>query len=345
MAGWRFLIPVFVIALCMASCSAGSPAPVETPATRLDTLAPSRPPEAESAGQPAQLVWRSSPWVTLAWPLDVAVAKDGRVYVRDVDNDNIQALDADGYLTKSWGKLGTGDGEFDFHDKESEHQQAVGGLAVVEDTVFVADKNRVQMFDLDGNYVGSWSSRGRKPGQILKTSHMAARFNGNIYILDSTLARIQVFTPKGELATGWPVRFKNLQYLSAICANPNGDVFVAEEFVGVAAKGQSGVRIHKFSRTGDLVQTWGKPNDEDGEFDDGEFVVGTDGMACGDDGRIYVSDVKADRVQVFDSDGHFLFSFTGPARSKPNGAIAIGDDGVIVTDTGSGSVSKFRIIR
>jgi hypothetical protein len=184
--------------------------------------------------------------------------------VREVNNDRITTLNAEGYITGSWGKLGTGDGEFDFHDNEDEHNKADGGLAVHEDTVFVADKNRVQMFDLDGKYVGSWSSRGRKPGQILKPSHMAVGFDGNIYILDTALVNVQVFTPKGELVSRWPTRVKNIHFLSAICANPDGEVFVVEE-EGVVLKGQPGMRIYKFSPTGDLLKTWGEPNDEDGE--------------------------------------------------------------------------------
>jgi outer membrane protein assembly factor BamB len=68
-------------------------------------------------------------------------------------------------------------------------------------------------------------------------------------------------------------------------------------------------------------------------------------MACGHDGRVYIGDEGADRVQVFDSDGQYLFSFTGPSGAVPNGAIAIGSDGIIVTDMNSASVSKFRLTR
>lgn len=338
--------PVLAIALllCAASCDASSPDPESASASPSpsDTLAPSVPPKGESTSSAAQLVWRSSPWITLAWPLDVAVAADGRVYVRDVANDSIVSLSADGYVTGSWGKLGTGEGEFDFHDEGHPHVKSTGGMVVHDDTVFVADKNRVQMFDLEGVYLGSWSSRGRGPGQLLKPTHMSVGYDGNIYVLDMTQRVVQVFTPDGEVVARWPIRVRNTHFLTTICANPDGEVFVAGE-IGVVPKGGRNVVIYKFSPQGDLVRTWGRPNDGDDKADDGEFLGGTSGLACGPDGRVYVGDAGADRVQVFTSDGNYLSSVTGPPGAAPNGAIALVGDGLVATDTTSGSVSRFRV--
>ena len=46
-------------------------------------------------------------------------------------------------------------------------------------------------------------------------------------------------------------------------------------------------------------------------------VGGTDRMACGPDGRVYIGDVGADRVQVFSSEGKYLFSFMAPPAQRP----------------------------
>ena len=47
-------------------------------------------------------------------PRQVAVDKDLKfVYVADSNNDRIQKFDINGNFIKSWGSMGTGDGQFD----------------------------------------------------------------------------------------------------------------------------------------------------------------------------------------------------------------------------------------
>jgi sugar lactone lactonase YvrE len=112
---------------------------------------------------------------------------------------------------------------------------------------------------------------------------------------------------------------------------------------GHTRPGQPGVGIYKFSRTGDLMKNWGKPDNGNGRLDDGEFAGGTSGIACDKQDRVFVPDEAGERVQVFDSQGKFLFSFTGPDGAKPIGPLAVKDDEVIATDGGAGSVFKFRL--
>ena len=151
-----------------------------------------------------------------------------------------------------------------------------------------------------------------------------------------------MFEPDGTLVSRWPIRVKKTHFLTTICANPEGEVFIAGE-VGVVLKGSRNVRMYKFSPTGDLVTTWGKPNDDDGEHDDAEFLGGTSGIACGPDGHVYVGDEDAARVQVFDSSGRYLSSLTSLPDGIPNGAIALAGDSIVATDPGLGSVSRYRI--
>lgn len=343
MRAWCFMFAIAVMTLGTASCQGSPSAPEESSASPVNTLAPSYPAKDHSPGQPAELLWRSGPFTAIAWPKDVAVADDGRIYVLDASADRIQTLSADGYLTKAWGKLGTGEGEFDFHDSQNEHVQSTGGLTISMGVVFVADTNRVQKFDLEGNFLGEWGSRGREPGQILKTSHVATGPDGNIYILDTALTRVQLFTPAGHLLKLWRVPLKDAEYLSEMCVSSAGEVFIAEHFVGDMRSGEPGVRIHKFSQAGDLMKSWGKPDNGDGKLEGGEFAGGTSGIACDKQDRVYVPDEAGERAQVFDSEGRFLFSFTGPDGAKPTGPLAVADHNVIATDSEAGSVLKFRL--
>ena len=82
----------------------------------------------------------------------VAVAGDGSVYVAD-GADRIDRFAADGTLLNSWGKSGTGPGEFRFGAGGGNDSGAGGGIAIGADgTVYVADtrNDRVQRFAADG---------------------------------------------------------------------------------------------------------------------------------------------------------------------------------------------------
>lgn len=83
-------------------------------------------------------------------PTDMVVTPDGDVYVTDgYANARVVRYDRDGKFVKTWGKAGTGPGEF-----SCPH-------AIARDSkgrLYVADRNnvRVQVFDPDGNFLAEW---------------------------------------------------------------------------------------------------------------------------------------------------------------------------------------------
>ena len=342
------------VALLSVSCNGSGSGPSDpalsptvstlAPTPTVNTLAPTRPSPDASTGGPADLVWTSSSWVTMPWPDDVAVAGDGRVYVRDVAKARITTLDAEGDIVGGWGGAGTGEGQFEFRDYEDPHAASYGGMTIVDDVVYVADKSRVQLFDLDGRYRGSWGSRGRGPGQFLKVFGMAGGPDGHVYIVDEVLDIVQSFTTRGRPVARWPLEVKTLRYPTALCVTPRNEVVVTDVKGDLLAE-RPAVRIHKFSSTGRLVTSWGRADDNDGSFDPGEFMNGGRGIACSDDGRVYVTDDTVNVIQVFDLRGRYLFSFGGPLGSQPNAAVAVSGDSVFSTDGGAGTVSRFRLSR
>ena len=85
-------------------------------------------------------------------PTDVALTPDGQVFVSDgYGNARIVHFDRDGKFVKSWGKLGTGPGEFSIPH----------GLALdSKGRLYVADRNnvRVQVFDQEGKFLDQWTN-------------------------------------------------------------------------------------------------------------------------------------------------------------------------------------------
>jgi DNA-binding beta-propeller fold protein YncE len=94
-------------------------------------------------------------------PSDVAVAANGDIYVADGHGGNTNArimkFSKDGKFLKTWGKKGSGPGEFD-----TLHRLAIDSKG----RLFVADRgnNRIQIFDAEGNFIAQWRQFGRPSG-------------------------------------------------------------------------------------------------------------------------------------------------------------------------------------
>ena len=108
-------------------------------------------------------------------PSVVIVAKDGAIFVADGHGANSNArivkFSMDGKFLKTWGKKGTGPGEFD-----TPHALAFDSKG----RLFVADRanNRIQIFDQDGKFLDQWTQFSR-PSGVFIDSH------DTLYVADS----------------------------------------------------------------------------------------------------------------------------------------------------------------
>ena len=109
-------------------------------------------------------------------PSDILTAPNGDIFVADghggETNARIVKFDKTGKFLKTWGKKGTGPGEFD----------APHGLALDRaGRLYVADRSnsRIQIFDQDGKFITEWRQFGRPSGVFIDK-------NDIIYVADST---------------------------------------------------------------------------------------------------------------------------------------------------------------
>ena len=133
-------------------------------------------------------------------PTGIAAGRNGELFVSDgYGNRQVHRFAADGTLEKSWGRGGTGPGEFG-----PVHSVTVDGT----DRVIICDRenNRVQLFDYDGAFVAEW-------GNLLGPADAAVGPDGLVYVTeqgDSIGGRmnfqpngISVLTMAGEVVGHW----------------------------------------------------------------------------------------------------------------------------------------------
>ena len=124
---------------------------------------------------------------------------DGNVWVGVPFENLFWIFSPDGEYLESWGKAGTGDGEFDFSD----HAQNPDGFTPIafapDGSFYVGDtgNSRVQMFDADRNYVGQWGSFGSSDGHFVQIVSIATDGTA-VYVGDGERYDIQAFDAQGS---------------------------------------------------------------------------------------------------------------------------------------------------
>jgi hypothetical protein len=176
--------------------------------------------------------------------------------------------------------------------------------------VFQRKDPAVLIFDRDGNFLKSWGN-----GEF-KRAHGFKIVGDLAYVTDQTDNVAMVYTLDGKLIKQLGTRgqasdtgcedWHNLPLRAAgpfnhpteLMPGPSGDLYVTD--------GYRNSRVHRFSKDGELIQSWGQP----GKSAPGEFHL-PHSMAIAPDGNLYVSDRANCRVQIFSADGKFIGMWTG----------------------------------
>ena len=194
-------------------------------------------------------------------------------------------------LLNQWGSAGTGPGQF----------QLPSGVAVDRSgNVYVADSNndRVQRFDSNGNFLGSFGA----PGVFNGPGHMGIDPQGNPIVVDEGNYRVVKYSPAGQLLVqygsfgGGPGQFSG---------NPHGAATDAAGNVYAVDVGGGG-KINVYAPDGTFLRTWGGAGSAPGQFQNPH------GIAVSPSGDVYVGNAGNYRIDVFRSNGTFVRSFGDP---------------------------------
>jgi uncharacterized protein (TIGR03663 family) len=143
---------------------------------------------------------------------------------------------------------------------------------------------------------------------------LATDAHGDTYVVDANASKVVEIGPDGTLLRSWGTAGAGASQFhfqfqlgatggqtSGIAVGPNGDVYVADTW---------NQRIQQYSPTGVFLRAWGRPtpNKDLAHPQPNEFY-GPRGIAVAPNGDVYVADTGNRRIQVFDANGAYRFSF------------------------------------
>ncbi|HVT26554.1 MAG TPA: NHL repeat-containing protein [Lacipirellulaceae bacterium] len=231
---------------------------------------------------------------------------------------------------KVWGSLGGGKGQF----------SKPRAIAIdAEDQLYIVDMTaRIQVFDVDGNYLRGWQTPEHKSGR--PTGLTISSIDGNLMVADTHYFRILTYTPMGKLleraTLGGTMGQGPSEYglVSDVVRDRDGNYYISEY--------GEWDRIHKLSPKGEFVKQWGGHGSEPGQF------LRPQHIEFDADEKLWVADACNHRIQVFDREGK-LVTMWGTPGSEPGQLYypyCLGLDGkghLYVCEYGNHRVQKFTL--
>ena len=193
----------------------------------------------------------------------------------------------------------------------------VAGVATdSRDNVYVFNRGEhpVIVFDSEGNFLDAWGE-----SRFVWPHGLTIDANDFLYLTDGKDHTVRKYTPQGQLlmtlgVSGQPgdtglkgFDYRTIQrggppfnYPTNVAVGRHGELYVSD--------GYGNARVHKFSPEGALVQSWGEPGSERGQFNVPH------GIAVDRQDRVIVADRENSRLQFFSATGEFLEEWTDVTR-------------------------------
>ena len=189
-------------------------------------------------------------------------------------------------VVENWAKLPEG---WEFRD--------VAAVAVdSKDRVYAFNRGEhpIIVFDRAGNFLRSWGE-----GAFPRAHGIHIDAEDNLYLTDDGGHFVRKCTTEGKVLMELGVPGTATPYMSGrpfhrcthTALSPKGEIYVSD--------GYGNAKIHKYSPDGKLLQSWGEPGTDPGQFNVPHNI------ATDPEGWVYVADRENHRVQVFDGNGKY----------------------------------------
>jgi DNA-binding beta-propeller fold protein YncE len=250
----------------------------------------------------------------LGYAHSVRFDKYDNLWVVDKGTNSVMRFNPAGRVTMNLGRREEGPDEHhyvEFQRGDPPPQHVDGYFHGATDIAFDSDDNmyisdgyfnsRVAKLDKHGDWVKSWGSRGRDPGQFNLPHNIAVDRQNNVYVADRSNRRIQVFDTDGKylrsLVLNAPYDKKRHPVLGNAPANspdasqpwtlcitntPTQYLYTSDQEPG---------RIYKLSLDGKILGVLGESGHEVGQFN------WVHALACPSENTVFAADMNNWRVQ------------------------------------------------
>ena len=213
-------------------------------------------------------------------PEGIAVAPNGDIFVADYATGYIKKFDAQYQWLLTFSDYGDAPGQ----NMRSEF------MDIFDEKLYMAEvgSNRVDVFDLNGNFLFLFGKTGTLPGELQNPEAAKVNSKGEVYVTDLKNDRIQIFSSDGQFLRTFGVSGSGQGEFKA----PAGLAIDKQDRIYITEIGND--RIQVFDKDDKFLTMWGQPGTGDGEFENLHGIIVDD-----ETGRIYVADTGNNRIQVF----------------------------------------------
>ncbi|NOY40273.1 MAG: hypothetical protein GXP26_00350 [Planctomycetes bacterium] len=270
------------------------------------------------------LPWLANRATALRWPGVVCLAVILTSFVGCLGHQSSE--EADVYI---WGKRGITEGRL-----QKPRAAAIDG----EDRLYLVDMTaRIQVFDVDGNFLRGWRTPVSKNG---RPSGLSFDRRGRLLVADTHYYQMLVYDTAGKMIESATIGGTqghepgNFGFVTDAVEDSKGNFYVAEygDFD----------RVQKFSPKGQFLLQWGGHGSELGQFRRPQ------NMAIDAEDHLWIVDACNHRIQVFDEEGNLLKNWgeEGSEIGKlyyPYDLVLDGQGHLYVCEYGNHRVQKFTL--